>query len=159
MTLQHIAPNEHNNFLEQHAKKLLCSFFRATGKPLIDIAPDGNIYQSLYEAPFCIVSHNTQTDPIFNYANKAAQAAFEMSWEEFTQLPSRLSAEVTTQKEREKLLARVTRDDFIDDYQGVRITSTGKRFFIEDAIVWNIKDSNGKYYGQAAILYKHSALA
>jgi hypothetical protein len=152
-------PNPQNHFLVEHAKKLVESFLFVTGKPLIDITTNRNIYQALYEAPFCLMSHNTDSDPIFNYANKAAQAAFEMHWDDFTRLPSRLSAEAITQEERQKLLARVTKNDFIDDYQGVRISSTGKRFFIEDAIVWNIKDEHGRYHGQAAALYKYSALA
>jgi hypothetical protein len=149
------APSPQNHFLAEHAKKLVDSFLRITGKPLIDIAANGNIYQVLYDAPFCVVSHNTDDDPIFNYANKAAQAAFEMHWDDFTRLPSRLSAEAMTQEERDTLLARVTKNDFIDDYQGVRISSTGKRFFIEDAIVWNIKDEHGHYHGQAAVIYKY----
>jgi hypothetical protein len=151
-------PSEYNHFLETHAKKLIDSFVRVTKKQLIDIATDGNIYQTLYEAPFCVVSHNTDSDPIFNYANKAAQAAFEMHWDDFTRLPSRLSAETITQEERNTLLARVAKNDFIDDYQGVRISATGKRFFIDEAIVWNIKDEHGCYYGQAAVLYKYSVL-
>jgi len=157
--MQNNEPSEYNDFLESHAKKLIESFLRVTGKPLIDIAANGTIYQALYQAPFCVVSHNTDNDPIFNYANKAAQAAFEMYWDDFTRLPSRLSAEAITQEERDTLLARVTKNDFIDDYQGVRISATGKRFFIEDAIVWNIKDEHGRYHGQAAALYSYSALA
>jgi len=154
--MQNNEPNEDNNFLETHAKKLIDSFLRVTKKRLIDIATDGNIYQALYEAPFCVVSHNTDSDPIFNYANKTAQATFEMHWDDFTRLPSRLSAEAITQEERQKLLARVTQNDFIGDYTGVRISSTGKRFFIEDAIVWNIKDEHGHYHGQAAVIYKEA---
>ena len=158
MSTRNKEPSLNNNFLAEHAKKLVDSFLFVTGKPLIDIAANRNIYQALYEAPFCLVSHNTDSDPIFNYANKAAQAAFEMRWDDFTRLPSRLSAEAITQEEREILLARVTKNGFIDNYQGVRISSTGKRFFIEDAIVWNIKDEHGRYHGQAAVLYKYSAL-
>ena len=40
-----------------------------------------------------VLAHNTDPDPRFIYANKAAQAAFEYDWEEITELPSRLSAE------------------------------------------------------------------
>jgi hypothetical protein len=39
---------------------------------------------------------------------------------------------------------------FVDDYAGVRISRTGKRFRIEQAIVWNVVDAEGKDHGQAA---------
>ena len=33
---------------------------------------------------------------------------------------------------------------------GVRISKTGKRFKIDQAIIWNISDAHGRYCGQAA---------
>ena len=47
-------------------------------------------------------------------------------------------------------LARVSRDGYIDDYRGVRISATGKRFMIEEAVVWNLIDAAGGHHGQAA---------
>ena len=64
-------------------------------------------------------------------------------------LPSRLSAEPVNQAERERLLALVTQNGYIDNYAGVRISSTGKRCMIKNAVVWNLVD-NGIYKGQAA---------
>ncbi len=81
-----------------------------------------------------------------------------MEWDDFIKLPSRLSAEPRTQAERDLLLARVTEQGFIDDYMGVRISSTRKRFRVEDAIVWNLIDTQGIYRGQAAVLYRWSFL-
>jgi len=112
----------------------------------------------LFEAPFCVVSHNTQADPVFNYGNKTALKLFEMSWQDFTALPSRFSAEQQNREERQRLLARVTEHGFIEDYRGVRISSSGRRFLVEDSIVWNMLDENGGYRGQAAVLYKWSEL-
>lgn len=40
-----------------------------------------------------IVSHGTETDPVFWFANRAAQGLWEMDWARFTRTPSRLSAE------------------------------------------------------------------
>ena len=48
----------------------------------------------------------------------------------FTATPSRYTAEPVERQERERLLERTTRDGFVDDYRGVRITSSGKRFQI-----------------------------
>lgn len=104
----------------------------------------------LFEAPFVVLSHGTESDPIFNYGNQAAMALFELDWQMLTSLPSRKSAEPVNRDERERLLAQVTRHNFIDDYAGVRISSTGRRFYIPQAIVWNLVDQKNEYRGQAA---------
>jgi hypothetical protein len=58
-------------------------------------------------ASHCVLAHNTDPDPRFIYANKAAQSAFEYDWVEITSLPSRLSAEPIDRDERQKLLDAV----------------------------------------------------
>jgi hypothetical protein len=73
-----------------------------------------------------------------------------LSWEDFTCLPSRLSAEQVNQAERDRLLAEVMGKGYIDNYEGVRITSTGKKFQIRNAVVWNLMDNNHPYKGQSA---------
>ena len=105
----------------------------------------------LYEdAPFCLLAHDTAADPRFVYANRAAQACFEYGWDEFTTLPSRLSAEAPDRAERQRLLDAVTRDGFIGDYRGIRIAKSGRRFWIESAVVWQLIDEAGTLHGQAA---------
>ena len=86
-----------------------------------------------------------------NYGNPAALALFELDWHAFTQLPSRYSAEALNREERAQMLEKVSRQGYVDDYQGVRVSSTGKRFHIENAYVWNLCDSSGIYQGQAAM--------
>lgn len=134
--------------------RILCDSYRHwIGRDLLDPAPgETDAVNKLDAAPFAVVSHGTQPNPVFNYANRTALQLFEMSWEEFTALPSRLSAEPLLQAERERLLARVTQHGFIDDYTGVRISRTGKRFLIRNATVWNLLDEGGRPYGQAALL-------
>ncbi len=97
-----------------------------------------------------VVSHDTSEDPIFNYANQTALELFEMNWEEFTIMHSRESAELPDQEERARLLEEVNTRGFINHYSGIRISKRGKRFFVENAIVWNLVDSEGKFWGQAA---------
>jgi hypothetical protein len=73
-----------------------------------------------------------------------------MSWEELTRTASRLTAEAPEREERARLLAAVTRHGFIDDYSGVRISKSGRRFRISEATVWNLVNEAGARCGQAA---------
>jgi hypothetical protein len=152
-------PCPENHYLGEHAELILSSLFRMTGRHLVDPEQsDTERYRSLFEAPSCVVTHDTEADPVFNYGNRTALALFEMKWEAFTSLPSRFSAEQQVREERERLLARVAEHGYIEDYKGVRVAATGKRFLVEDAIVWNLIDARNAYCGQAAVLYKWSAL-
>ena len=96
------------------------------------------------------MSHDATDDPVFNYASKAALDLFEMDWDAFTSTPSRLSAEPGERDARAELLRRVTDDGYVDDYEGVRVSSTGRRFMVRDAYVWNVYDGDA-YVGQAAL--------
>lgn len=124
------------------------SFERLLGRPLV--APGDDVVAALWAAPDAIVAHGTEADPIFFFGNRAALAAFETDVAAFTALPSRLSAEAPQREERQRLLDRVSQDGFIDDYAGLRISATGRRFGIERAIVWNLVDAEGLGHGQAA---------
>jgi len=144
-------PTEKNNFLVEHVFDIRNSYRQLLLKKLIpDIQSDERFARQLFYAPIAVVSHDTASDPVFNYANLKALELFELSWEDFTHLPSRMSAEPVNQAERDRLLAEVTEKGYIDHYEGVRISSTGKRFLIKNAVVWNIMDKNHCYKGQAA---------
>ena len=123
------------------------SYQRLLGLPLV---AGQDIIAALWSAPGAIVAHGTEADPIFFFGNKTALRLFEMPFEAFTRLPSRLSAEPLLQEERAGLLERVSRDGFIEDYAGVRISAKGARYRIERAVVWNLIDSAGMVQGQAA---------
>ena len=144
------SPCQKNGYFHEHANLLISSYHRLTGKKLINNHSD-NIAKALFEADFVVVSHGTETDPIFNYGNECALKTFELSWLDFVALPSRKSAKPMDRDERQDLLTRVTQFGFIDDYRGLRITSTGRTFWIEDATVWNLIDNNGAFRGQAAM--------
>lgn len=141
--------------ISSHIELLLSSYYRWTGKKFINFegSPE-ELAEQVLNAPFALVSHDTSDDPVFNYGNSKALWLFEMSPEDFTKLHSRESAEPVRREERAALLKRVTENGFIDDYRGVRISSTGKRFEIYDATVWNVVDDNGVYRGQAAYFDK-----
>jgi hypothetical protein len=134
-----------------HVQLLLDSFARLLGRELI--SRSGSIEEQaerLFHAPFVVVSHGIEADPILNYGNAAALALWEMDFATLTQTPSRLTAEPVHRDERARLLERTRRDGYVDDYAGIRISSTGRRFRIEQAVVWNLVDAAGVHRGQAA---------
>jgi len=143
-------PTEANQFLAEHADCLRHSYRQLLGKDLLPDAQNEHFASLLFHAPFAVVSHDTGADPVFNYANLKALQLFEFEWDEFIRLPSRLSAEPVNQAERARLLAAVTEKGYIDNYEGVRISKSGKRFLIRHAVVWNLRGKNGSYRGQAA---------
>lgn len=140
-------PAEANAYWPAHAKLLLDSFRHWTGRELLT---NNDSARALYHAPFAVLSHDNADDPRFTYANLAAQRAFEMNWNDIVDLPSRLSAEPLAQAEREHLLQRVATQGYIDDYSGVRIARSGRRFTIRQATVWNLMGQDSVVLGQAA---------
>lgn len=117
-----------------------------------------NAASQLFDAPFVLVSHGVQTVPILNYGNAAALTLFEMSWEELTATPSRMTAEEGNREEREAMMAKVRAQGFTDGYSGVRVSKTGARFCIEDTVIWNVVDKDGDYCGQAALFPRWTML-
>jgi MEKHLA domain len=138
-----------------HTLRLTDSFRKWTGCDLLagNFSPAG-LAEKIFNAPFVVVSHGTQADPILNYGNRAALALWEMSWEEFTRTPSRLTAEAPNREERARLLEVVTRKGFSDNYSGIRISRSGRRFEISKATVWNLVSETGEPCGQAATFFE-----
>jgi hypothetical protein len=135
--------------------ELLCgSYRRIVGKDLVPrVLTQREAVRWLYEdAPFSLLAHDTATDPVFIYGNKSAQRRFEYSWEELTALPSRLSAEAPERQARENFLRQVAERGYVDNYEGIRISKSGKRFPIADVTVWQLIDVDGTIRGQAARL-------
>ncbi|WP_461535292.1 MEKHLA domain-containing protein [Spongorhabdus nitratireducens] len=137
----------------QHIEILLKSYHNYFAEPLLPGTDHDNAaaLETLWNADFVVVSHGTEPDPVFNFGNPTALKLFELSFSDLTRLPSRKSAEAVSQAERDRLLAEVTEHGCIQNYTGVRVSSTGKKFFIENARVWNLYVESGAYYGQAAM--------
>jgi PAS domain-containing protein len=123
------------------------SYARLVGVPLAADRDAGWLY---HEAPFVVLAHSTDPDPRFIYANRAAQACFEYPWDAFVTLPSRLSAEAPDRAERQRLLDEVARNGFVADYSGIRVAKSGRRFRIDNGVVWQLIDPDGVLHGQAA---------
>jgi hypothetical protein len=139
------------------SKQLLDSFHHWTGRDLL--ARSGSIEdqaQALFAASFVVVSHGTEPDPILNYGNRAALDLWEMTWDRLTGTPSHQTAEPMNRAERARMLQQVEERGYYDCYRGVRISATGRRFLVEDAVVWTVTDAEGRSIGQAATFSRWS---
>jgi hypothetical protein len=114
--------------------------------------------RTLFEASVVVVSHGVEPDPILNYGNQTALNLWELSWEQFIKTPSRLTAEPDDRAERERMLTQARAKGYYDGYRGVRISSTGKRFLVERALIWTVIDPDGRPIGQAATFSQWSYL-
>lgn len=134
-----------------HCDRLVESYRHWTGRELIAASSSTtDVAQRLFDAPFVLLSHGTESDPILNYGNRMALALWETAWEQFTGMASRLTAEPRVRDDRARLLTDVTRRGYVDDYTGIRITVNGRRFLIERAEVWSVVDRAERHWGQAA---------
>jgi hypothetical protein len=127
-----------------YARLLAESFARLTGRDLGDP----------WTRPDPIVSHGVEADPIFRWANPAALALWEMGWDAFTRLPSRQSAADApdVQADRARLLAKAREQGWVTGYRGIRVSATGRRFAIDDTVLWTVRDAAGVMHGQAALI-------
>jgi hypothetical protein len=140
-----------NAYQAAHAAVLLASYRRLTGRELLPVSltlPEAA--RELYFAPFVVLSHDGGSDPVFTYANLTAQILYARPWREVVGMPSRYSAEPPLREARQRLLESVSRQGFIDDYRGVRVSGAGDRFEIEGVTVWNLAGPDGIVSGQAA---------
>ncbi len=133
---------------------LLNSYNQLLGRQLIErnSNPEKEA-EALFFAPMVIVSHGKEINPILNYGNQTALNLWEMSWEEFTQTPSKKTVNSLNSeelKQRSQMLEEAQNKGFIENYRGVRVSRTRKQFLIENAIIWNVIASNNQKLGQAA---------
>ncbi|WJI26212.1 MEKHLA domain-containing protein [Thermosynechococcus sp. B1] len=136
----------------QQARRICASFQQWTGRSLLPqpAEDDLGLAQQLFHWSQPVLSHGCETDPVLNYGNHAALTLWELSWPELVQLPSRLTAEPMAQEERARLLAAAARQGYANNYSGVRISRSGRRFRIENAWIWTVLDETGNPIGQAA---------
>jgi hypothetical protein len=147
-----VKPIWQSDFAVAHAQILSRSFKHFTQRDLVPgNLPAAELSRFLFEAPFALLSHGTQADPVLNYGNQTALALWEMGWDEFTRMPSRLTAEAPNREERARILAAVAMRGFAGDYSGVRISKSGRRFEIARATIWNLRAEDGNFHGQAAM--------
>ncbi|GJP68573.1 hypothetical protein CLOP_g25254 [Closterium sp. NIES-67] len=135
-----------------HSLELIDSYYRATGRPMFDKAVEvAEAAKELWSAPFLVMSHGTEDDPIFNYGNESALRAFESTWADFTALPSRYSSADPDSPARKELLHQA--EEGPKDLKGlVRVSTKGTKFEIDDGVLWTLVATDGERFGQAAVI-------
>lgn len=133
---------------------ILRSHRLAFGRPLLPLRESAleprHLAQELFQAPVVVLAHDGGVDPRLVWANRAALQLWRRRWQEMVGLPSRLTAEPQWRQERAEALQRARQQEAIAGYAGVRVDSRGRRFRIEAARLWTLRDSAGAPCGQAA---------
>lgn len=133
---------------------ILSSHQAAFARPLLaSTDPHRNLRlaaQEVFAADQAVLAHDGAKDPRLIYANAAAIQLWRRPWAEMIGLPSRLTAELVEQPARAKALAVAQLQDALAGYTGIRVDIEGRRFRIEGAKVWTIRDAGGRAQGQAA---------
>lgn len=106
--------------------------------------------QEVFAADQAVLAHDGAADPRLIYANRAALGLWRRPWEAMIGLPSRLTAEPAERERRASALADARRREALLGYGGIRVDSTGRRFRIEGAKLWTLRDGRARARGQAA---------
>ena len=128
----------------QLAEQLLRSHHQAFGRPLAASA------QELFSADLVVLAHDGSSDPCLTYANAAALQLWERPWSAMVGMPSRLWRSCGSAVSRALALQQALNQQAIEGYSGIRISSSGRRFQIQNARLWSLQDPDGHACGQAA---------
>ena len=104
-------------------------------------------------APYALLAHGTEADPLFYYANEQALASFKYPRDQFIGMPSRFSASPLDREMRQTLLEQVTAKGIAHGYSGYRVDCAGQAFMIHQGSVWTLLDEAGARCGQAALFW------
>ena len=95
----------------------------------------------LFESSCVVVSHGVEPDPILNYGKSNGLGPVgELSWDREPIRHPPDSRPSPDPAEREECWNAGEIEGYFDGYRGVRISSTGKRFLVEHALIWNVID-------------------
>jgi hypothetical protein len=135
------------------ASRILEGHRRAWARPLLALPADATPWlqaQELFAAATVVLAHDGGEDPHLTYANAAALRLWRRPWSTLVGMPSWLTAEPAERRARAGALAEALRREAISNYSGIRIDSLGRRFRIEGARLWTLRNEAGEACGQAA---------
>lgn len=138
---------------------LLTSHQQAFTTPLLaGLAVDASpqlLAQELFAAEVVVLAHDgadpaSDPGPRLTYANRAALRLWRRPWEAMVGMPSRLTAAPSERASRSEALVVAQAQHALTGYRGIRIDSRGRRFQINGARLWTLRDASGQPCGQAA---------
>ncbi len=136
------------------AGSILASHQRAFGHPLLaGCAAERSARQGaqeLFGATAAVLAHDGAADPRLIYANATALRLWRRDWDAMVGMPSRLTAPADQRRSRSAALNQARAQEAISGYSGIRVDSTGRRFQIQGARLWSLRDGDGQLCGQAA---------
>ncbi|MEB3305288.1 MAG: MEKHLA domain-containing protein [Cyanobacteriota bacterium] len=106
--------------------------------------------QELFAADLAVLAHDGSADPRLIYANATALRLWRRPWAEMVGMPSRLTAGPRERSARAEALTQAKRQGAISGYGGTRVDAEGRRFRIERAKLWTLRNREGRECGQAA---------
>lgn len=131
---------------------LLSSHQHAFGRPLLagidPVVDRRHAAQEVFSADQAILAHDGSADPRLIYANAAAIQLWRRPWNEMIGLPSRLTAEPQERLARAEALALAGQQEALVGYAGIRVDRAGRRFRIQGAKVWTLRDREGQGQGR-----------
>ena len=152
-------PQTENSYLKDYIHQITTSLKKLANIEIVDFSLTlEEQAKQAFNADYVLLAHSGSNDPIFNYANQTALGLFEMSWDEFTNMPSKYSAESDERGKREQFLADVAEKGYSKNYSGIRISKSGRRFEIKNVILWNVNDAANNRIGQAALFHEYEYL-
>lgn len=152
-------PSSENGYLKDYIYLITDSLRKLANIEIVDFSLSiEEQAKQAFNSDYVLLAHNASNEPVFNYANQTALKLFEMSWEEFTNMSSKYSAESDERGKREKFLADVAEKGYSKNYSGIRISKTGRRFEIKNVILWNVYDLENNRIGQAAVFDEYEYL-
>lgn len=133
---------------------LVVSYRLAFGAPLLAGVgagcPRRLVAQEVFAADQVVLAHDGSADPRLIYANAAALRLWGRRWRELVGLPSRLTAEPGERAARAQALATARQQEALSGYGGIRVDRQGRRFRMENAQLWTLRDNQGQARGQGA---------
>lgn len=111
--------------------------------------------QELFAAATVVLAHDCAPleegeGPRLIYANRAALTLWRRDWDAMVGMPSSRTAEPAHRTSRRQALVGALQQQAISNYNGIRIDSSGRRFAINGARIWTLRDASGQTCGQAA---------
>lgn len=132
--------------------RLSCeSLERFTGTSLLKVMNVDTMDAIHDNTRYAVLSHGNQTDPIYNYFNKAALLQFEYPEEEIYLLPSRYSAPPALRQDRDEKISSAVQQNVQFIPSAIRQGKSGKQFELINVTLWNVYNERNERVGQSAV--------